>query len=107
MVRHTQTRAQRALEEALCAAASAIPFRYELGTPLVVFNFHPWPVTGPVQFAVESDWMGVLALCDGTGKAVPVQSAGMEAAAAERHAGHPLESDVETFAALRAWKNAF
>jgi hydroxyacylglutathione hydrolase len=28
-------------------------------------------------------------------------------AAAERHIGHPLQGDVETFAALRAWKNAF
>lgn len=28
-------------------------------------------------------------------------------AAAEQHAGHPLRGDVETFAALRAWKNAF
>jgi hydroxyacylglutathione hydrolase len=28
-------------------------------------------------------------------------------AAAERHAGRPLAGDVETFAALRAWKNAF
>ena len=28
-------------------------------------------------------------------------------AAAERHAGHPLAGDVEAFATLRAWKNAF
>jgi hydroxyacylglutathione hydrolase len=28
-------------------------------------------------------------------------------AAAEVHAGHPLANDVETFAAVRAWKNAF
>ena len=28
-------------------------------------------------------------------------------AAAARHAGRPLASDVESFAALRAWKNAF
>jgi hydroxyacylglutathione hydrolase len=28
-------------------------------------------------------------------------------AAAERHAGRPMRDDVETFAALRAWKNAF
>jgi hydroxyacylglutathione hydrolase len=28
-------------------------------------------------------------------------------AAAERYAGRPLEGDVEAFAALRAWKNAF
>jgi hydroxyacylglutathione hydrolase len=28
-------------------------------------------------------------------------------AAAERHVGHSLSGDVESFAALRAWKNAF
>jgi len=74
MVRHTRARAQRALEEALCAAASAIPFRYELGTPLVVFNFHPWPVTGPVEFTVDHD-PGGFTLRDGAGKEVPVQYA--------------------------------
>lgn len=77
MVRHTHARAQRALEEALCAAASAIPFRYELGTPLVVFNFHPWPVTGPVQLAVD-DRPDRLALSDGAGRNVPLQLAGEE-----------------------------
>ena len=28
-------------------------------------------------------------------------------AAAAAHAGHPLADDVESFAALRAWKNTF
>lgn len=80
-VRETRARAQRALEETLCAAASSIPFRYELGTPLVVFNWHAWPVTGPVQFGVDRADLGRLALCDGAGKPVPSQVADMESAA--------------------------
>ncbi len=31
----------------------AILFRYEMGTPLVVFNFHAWPVSGPGEGKVD------------------------------------------------------
>jgi hypothetical protein len=78
MVRHTRARAERALEDALCAAGSSISFRSELGTPVVAFNFHAWPVTGPVELTVDDQVEG-LALCDGVGKSVPLQWSGEEA----------------------------
>ena len=38
----------------------------------MVFNFHAWPVTGPVEFVLEGDAAG-LALHDGAGNSVSIQ----------------------------------
>jgi hypothetical protein len=70
--RHTREKARRFLEDSLAAIASAIPLAPDRGTPLVVFNFHSWPVSGPVQFAVEGG-AERLELCDSDGKRVPLQ----------------------------------
>jgi alpha-mannosidase len=78
-----RARARRALEEALSAVSSSIPFRYELGTPLVAFNFHAWPVSGPVQFTVEDAIEG-LVLRDSAGKEVALQAVGEEPADGRR-----------------------
>jgi len=70
--RHRRVRIEQALHETLSAITGKIGFRAGSGSPLVVFNFHAWPVTGPVEFAVEGDATG-LALRDGAGKDVPIQ----------------------------------
>ncbi|MBI5817851.1 MAG: hypothetical protein HZA88_02600 [Verrucomicrobia bacterium] len=71
--RHRRVRIEQALYETLSALASKIGFRAGLGSPLMVFNFHAWPVTGPTEFTVEGDATN-LTLRDGTGKNVPIQS---------------------------------
>jgi alpha-mannosidase len=70
--RHAQEKANRFLEEALCAIAGSIPFVPNRGTPLVVFNFQSWPVSGPVEFAIDGGAEG-LSLTDSDGKTVPLQ----------------------------------
>jgi alpha-mannosidase len=70
--RHTREKARRFLEEALSAIASAVPISPQRGSPLVVFNFHEWPVSGPVEFAVDNGTEG-LTLTDAEGGSVPLQ----------------------------------
>ncbi|MGW8257180.1 MAG: glycoside hydrolase family 38 C-terminal domain-containing protein, partial [Thermoguttaceae bacterium] len=70
--RHTRLKARGLLEDSLCAMAGGIPFAPNRGSPLVVFNFHAWPISGPVQFAVDNGVEG-LRLRDSTGKNVPLQ----------------------------------
>ena len=70
--RYTRQRGQRFLEEALAAIASSIPLSPERGSPLLVFNFHEWPVSGPVQFAVD-DGIDGLTLSDSDGHDIPLQ----------------------------------
>jgi len=69
---HRRARIEQALCETLSAITGKIGFRTGLGSPLVVFNFHAWPVTGPAEFTVEGDATG-LTLRDGAGKDVPIQ----------------------------------
>jgi len=54
--KQTRSAGEKALQEALADVASRIQFRTELGSPLVVFNFHAWPVTGPVEMALEGEF---------------------------------------------------
>jgi alpha-mannosidase len=70
--RRTRAAAERLLAEALSSVAREIRFRVGAGAPLVVFNFHAWPVTGPIEFVYEGD-LGGLALRDGSGHDVPWQ----------------------------------
>ena len=49
-----------------------IRFRPDAGAPLVVFNFHSWAMTGPVEFTVSGDPRG-LTLRDGGGRETPWQ----------------------------------
>lgn len=72
MAHHRRVKAQRALHETLLELNGRMRFRRELGSPLVVFNFHSWPITGPVQAAIEGSTEG-LTLCDAVGKVLPVQ----------------------------------
>ena len=69
---HRRGRIEQALDEALTVVTDGIHYRLGLGAPLVVFNFHAWPVTGPVEFAVEGSSAG-LVLRDGDGQKVPIQ----------------------------------
>lgn len=69
---HARAKAFRFLEESLCAIAGGIPFAPNRGTPLVVFNFQGWPVSGPVEFAVDGGVEG-LVLTDSDGGKVPLQ----------------------------------
>lgn len=68
----TKADAEKAIADALAAVARRVPPREGLGRPLVVFNFHAWPVTGPVEFAAQEGTEGV-ALRDASGAEVPVQ----------------------------------
>ncbi|MHB8897399.1 MAG: glycoside hydrolase family 38 N-terminal domain-containing protein, partial [Thermoguttaceae bacterium] len=70
--RHRRTRIEQALDETLSALAARTGFRPGLGSPLVVFNFQAWPVTGPAEFAIEGDPAG-LVLRNGEGREVPLQ----------------------------------
>ena len=70
--RHTREKARRFLEDALCAIAGSIPFVPDRGTPLVVFNLQSWPVSGPVEFAVD-DGIDRIELTDSDGKLVSLQ----------------------------------
>ena len=82
--RRTHALGRHALHEALGAITQQVRFRPKLGRPLMVFSFHGWPATGPVEFLLEGDPAGVV-LRDGQGKAVPVQAAG-----ARRSGGLPV-----------------
>lgn len=70
--RFRRARIEQALHEVLSGIVGKIKFRGDLGAPLVVFNFHAWPVSGPVEFAAEGDPSG-LVLRDGAGGAIPMQ----------------------------------
>lgn len=81
--RRTRAAGERALQEALADVASRIGFRTELGSPLVVFNFHAWPVTGPVELTVEGDGDELL-LRDGGGRELAWQRTGDEPSVGRR-----------------------
>jgi alpha-mannosidase len=81
--RATRAGGERALQEALGAVVRQIRFRPERGTPLVVFNFHAWPSTGPVEFVARGDGTG-LAISDQEGHDVPAQSLGDKEAGGQR-----------------------
>ncbi len=83
--RHARAEAGRFLEDALCAIAGGIPFEPSRGTPLVVFNFHGWPISGPVEFAVDGGVEG-LVLTDGAGGKVPLQLMAEDAESSPRAA---------------------
>jgi alpha-mannosidase len=71
-------RIRSALDAARAAVASQIRFRRELGTPVVVFNPHGWPVSGPVRFA-RDEFPLTMQVRDGDGRDLPVQNAGRDA----------------------------
>lgn len=75
--RHRRVRIEQALYETLSAVTGKIKARAGAGAPLMVFNFHSWPVTGPVEFAVEGNAAGLM-LRDGAGKDVPLQPIGRQ-----------------------------
>ncbi|MFV2065923.1 MAG: glycosyl hydrolase-related protein [Pirellulales bacterium] len=66
----TRQEAERALADTLGAVTRGIRFDKAAGSPLVVFNFHPWPVTGPVEFTLDGDAV----LHDASGAVVPMQT---------------------------------
>jgi alpha-mannosidase len=71
----TQAEGQKALRDAVEAVAAAVRFRADLGKPVVVFNFHAWPTSGPVEVVLPggAEW---LSLHDPVGNAVPWQRVG-------------------------------
>ncbi len=79
MQKASQTRSQgkQTLHDAMAAVARGIRFRSETGLPLVVFNFHGWPVTGPVELTLDGEWKGVV-IRDGAGSEIPMQLVGNE-----------------------------
>lgn len=70
-VRHTREKARRFLEESLAAVASAATYSFDHGLPLLAFNLHEWPSSGPVEF--DMDDANGLVLCDANGQNVPLQ----------------------------------
>lgn len=79
LIENTAARARRFLEEALSAVSCAVAFDKQAGTPLLVFNFQGWPVSGPVEFYTD-DKADHLVLMDTTGKRIPMQYIGYEPA---------------------------
>jgi hypothetical protein len=67
------------ITEALAAAQHAVTddirYRRELGTPIVVFNYHGWTVSGPARFAFD-EFPRRSRLRDADGRDVPLQNAG-------------------------------
>ncbi len=76
--RQTRENGQQALQEALSALARSIRFRAGLGSPLVVWNGHGWPVSGPVEVVLEGD-PGTMCLRDASGREIPLQRIESEA----------------------------
>jgi len=72
-VRQTRQEAERALADTLAAVTRGIRFETTAGSPLVVFNFHAWPVTGPVEFALNGDTTAAV-LHNASGGVVPMQT---------------------------------
>ena len=83
--RHTREKARRFLEEALAAIAGSVPLSPGHGSPLLVFNFHEWPVSGPVEFAVDDGIEG-LTLSDVDDHDVPLQFVAEDAESGPRTA---------------------
>jgi len=68
-------RIRSVLDAAQLAVASQIRFRRDRGTPIVVFNPHGWPVSGPVRFA-RDEFPLTMHVRDADGREIPVQNAG-------------------------------
>lgn len=68
----TRTAGEQSLQTALAAVAARVGRRDQRGEPLLVFNFHAWPVTGPVEFVLAGAAADVT-LRDGGGRRVPLQ----------------------------------
>lgn len=66
---------RRAQEAAQQAVIADIPFRRDLGTPVVVFNYHGWAASGPAAFTLGADPRRML-VRDAEGRTIPVQCAG-------------------------------
>ena len=62
-----------ALALAQQSLAAHVRFRPERGTPIMVFNYQAWPVSGPVVFTEQS---GLPQLRDGENRSVAVQDTG-------------------------------
>ena len=73
----TRQEAERALADTLRSIARGIRFNKTSGAPLVVFNFHAWPVTGPVEFILNGDATAAV-LRDASGGEVPMQTVAQE-----------------------------
>jgi alpha-mannosidase len=65
----------RALEAAQQAVVADLGFRRDLGTPIVVFNYHGWKASGPAVFILGNDPRRML-VRDAEGHSVPVQCSG-------------------------------
>ncbi len=72
LINSTAARARRFLEEALSSVSCAVSFDKQAGTPLLVFNFQSWPVSGPVEFYVDEK-VDNLILTDTAGQKIPMQ----------------------------------
>jgi hypothetical protein len=76
-VHNTRGRARRVLEEVVNDIGIGVPHAWKEHSPLMVFNFHGWPMTGPVEFKVDGDKNGTqgIVLRDSQGNGTPLQFA--------------------------------
>ena len=72
-VRARRQKIMAALALAQQSLAAHVRFRPERGTPIMVFNYQAWPVSGPVVFTEQS---GLPQLRDGENRSVAVQDTG-------------------------------
>ena len=79
-VNNTRARARRILEEAVHVIGIGVPHAWKEHSPLMVFNLHEWPMTGPVEFKVDGDKDGTqgVVLRDSQGKEIPLQWEGYD-----------------------------
>ena len=77
-VQNAGARARRFLEEAVNDIGIGVQHAWDEHTPLMVFNFHEWPMTGPVEFKVDGGKSATqgLVLRDSRGQEIPLQFAG-------------------------------
>ena len=74
-VHNTRARARRFLEEVVNDIGIGVPHAWKEHSPLMVFNLHEWPMTGPVEFKLDGDKNTTqgLVLRDNQGKETPLQ----------------------------------
>jgi hypothetical protein len=80
-VRNTWARGRRVLEEAVNVIGIGVPHAWKEHSPLMVFNLHEWPMTGPVEFKFDGDYKATqgIVLRDSQDKEIPLQFAGYNA----------------------------
>ena len=79
-IHNARARARRFLEEVVNDIGIGVPHAWKEHSPLMVFNFQAWPMTGPVEFKVDGDKDATqgFVLHDSQGEEIPLQWEGYD-----------------------------